>query len=68
MRVYHYNDFDENHQPVVKTITDQQILYEYWNYWECKMVQKFGDGDERITHENCIDDWIVVNWAWESKQ
>jgi hypothetical protein len=67
MKVYQYNDWDENDQPVVKTITDQQILNEYWDYWKGKMVQKFGEGDKLITQENCIDDWIAVNWAWEKK-
>ena len=67
MKVYHYNDWDENEQPVVKSVTEQQILSEYWDYWKSKMTQKFGAGDEKITEENCIEDWIAVNWAWEKK-
>ena len=31
------------------------------------MIAKFGEGHEYITEENCIYDWIVVNWAWEKK-
>jgi hypothetical protein len=66
VKVYCYNDWDENDKPSVKEITDQQILYDYWNYWEDKMM-RFGYGSEHITHDRCIDDWIVCNWAWEKK-
>jgi hypothetical protein len=45
--------------------TEQQILEDYWDYWNARMVAKFGEGHELITKENCIDDWIAVNWAWE---
>ncbi len=67
MKVYCYNDWDESNQPVVKTITDQQILYEYWDHWESKMAAKYGDTHELITHERCVEDWIICNWAWEKK-
>jgi hypothetical protein len=23
--------------------------------------------DENYTFEDCLEDWIAVNWAWESK-
>lgn len=64
MKVYQYYEQDVD-EPI--TITDQQILYDFWDYWQSKMVQKFGDCDPRITHENCIEDWIVTHWAWEKK-
>lgn len=50
---------------VVIEKTEQQILDEYWDYWSGRMIEKFGTGDERITQENCIDDFVVVNWAWK---
>lgn len=27
------------------------------------MKKKFGEGVE-LTQEQCLEDWIVVNWAW----
>lgn len=70
MKVYLCADYDKffNYgvHDVVR-ITDQQILYEYWNFWSERMIKKFGDDSELITHDNCIDDWIVVHWAWEEK-
>jgi hypothetical protein len=47
--------------------TEQQILDEYWGLWNVRMVAKFGESHELITKENCIEDWVVVNWAWEKK-
>lgn len=48
-------------EPVV--FTEEQILESYWDYWKHKM-QSVGKYDE-INRENCIRDWVVVNWAWE---
>lgn len=37
-------------------------------YWYNKMCQKFGKEhvDANYTKQDCIDDWVVVHWAWES--
>jgi hypothetical protein len=32
------------------------------------MEDHYGEGHELITKENCIEDWVVVNWAWEKKE
>jgi hypothetical protein len=47
------------------TITEDEILADYWSYWHNKMVRKFGPGDDLITTENCIKDWCVVHYARE---
>ena len=60
-RIYLYNE--QGHDKPVE-ITDDQIMYEYYPYWEEKMIKKFGIGHELITKENCIEDWCVVHWAW----
>ena len=65
MRTYLFNDWDENDNHVIREITEDEILEDYWNYWNERMVKKFGYGHELITKDNCINDWIVVNWAWE---
>lgn len=31
------------------------------------MADKYGEGHELITRENCIEDWVALNWAWEKK-
>jgi len=47
--------------------TEDQIIYEYWNHWSSRMADKYGEGHELITRENCIEDWVALNWAWEKK-
>lgn len=49
----------------VVILTEKEILERYWSFWEKKMVEKYGTGHELITKENCLDDWVTVNWAWE---
>lgn len=49
------------------TITDKEILEDYWDHWYAGMITKYGEGDELITEENCIDDWCVIHRAIEVK-
>ena len=43
------------------TMSDQEILDYYWNYWYDKM-NEHGPND-MATVENCIDDFCIVHWA-----
>ncbi|MCX6783271.1 MAG: hypothetical protein NTZ20_04795 [Candidatus Levybacteria bacterium] len=61
-KIYLYNEQGEDN-PL--EITDEQIINDYYPYWESRMIKKFGEGHELITRENCIEDWIIINWAWE---
>lgn len=47
------------------SITDEDILDTYWDYWVGEMlrVHKL----PMITPQSCIEDFVVVNWAWEVK-
>lgn len=32
-------------------------------------VEKIGkEYSDRYTFEDCLEDWMVVNWAWEVKE
>jgi hypothetical protein len=71
MKCYHYNEpvFSEYGNVIdyaVKTVTSDEIIKDFYDFWEIKMIEKYGRSDYRITPENCIEDWVVVNWAWES--
>lgn len=46
-------------------LSEQDILSRYWNHWSSLMTCKYGEGHELITEENCIEDFLVINWAWE---
>lgn len=51
----------------VLEVTEEDIINLYWAFWSGKMIKKYGEGHELITKENCIQDFLVVNWAWEKK-
>lgn len=75
MRYWCYNEpvwdeYGEAVDNVVVTVSDQEIIDTYYPWWYSKMVEKFGKEkvDSTYTKEDCIDDWVIVNWAWESKE
>lgn len=65
MKVYQYVEPDIDGNEITVTMNEDQIMQEYWAYWVDRMIE-VGKEDE-ISRENCISDWIVVNWAWELK-
>lgn len=69
MRYWRITYPDDNDQDVVETWSEEDVKQKYWPYWYGKMCDKFGKEyvDQNYTFEDCLDDWIVVNWAWESK-
>jgi len=73
MRYYSYNEFsnDENGEVIGKvvTVSEEELRKTYYPYWYDKMCKKFGKQivDENYSFEECLNDWIVVYWAWESK-
>jgi hypothetical protein len=64
MRRFAYNepsaDFSEN---TVVVVTEQDILDQYWDFWSDAMLHVHKS--PMITKENCLQDFVVVNWAWE---
>jgi len=62
MKTYCYMEYDLED---VLEITEDQILSEYWDWWSSKMIDKYGEGHELITEQNCIEDWCTIHFAWE---
>ena len=54
----------DNDVPIYTTLSEEQILMEYFDYWSGRM-KSVGKHDE-INPENCVYDWCVVHWAWET--
>ena len=52
------------------TMSEDDIRKEYWPYWYGKMCAKYGHQyvDDNFTFEDCLTDWIIVHWAWESNE
>ncbi len=69
MRYYCYNEpVGNGSENEVITNSEEDIRNEYYPYWYEQMCSKYGKDfvDKVFSFENCLEDWIVINWAWES--
>ena len=64
-RRYQYIEPDKNNNTITVTMNEDVIISTYWNFWKNKMIEKYGKECGLITKENCIKDWITINWALE---
>jgi hypothetical protein len=51
----------------IVVMSEDDLRREYWPYWYKKMCEKYEQSyvDTHYSFADCIDDWMVVNWAWE---
>jgi hypothetical protein len=70
MRYYSYNELGDDGENLVVTKSEEDVRKEYWPYWYGRMCEKFGKDhvDDLYNFEDCLDDWFVVNLAWEVKE
>ena len=62
----YYRTFEQTYGGDREVIMNEaEILQDYWPYWYGEMVRVHGADSPLITDENCIDDWVAVNWAVE---
>jgi hypothetical protein len=76
-RYYSYHEYDLDSElenktgggGYVVTLSEDEIREQYWPFWYDKMCEKFGkeEVDGKYSFEDCLDDWVIVNWAWEVK-
>lgn len=59
MRHFKYNEQGVD-EPI--TISENEIRKQFYPYY-VDMMRKVGKEDQ-ISWEGCLDEWIVVNWAW----
>lgn len=45
-----------------ETLSEQDIIDQYWVYWFTKMINN-QQPIEELTTERCIEDWCIVHWA-----
>jgi len=54
-------------EAVYSIYSDAAIIEEYWDSWESLGVLHNAKASLEkqvpLTHENCIQDWVSVNWA-----
>ncbi len=65
MRYFSYYEINLD----ILTKSEDDIRKEYYPYWYKEMCNKFGKEhtDENYSFEDCIIDFVIVNWAWEIK-
>lgn len=63
MRFFRWLEPDAAGEPVERTITDEEILTQYYPWWHTEMV-RIGKG-HLVSNQNCVDDFCVVHWAYE---
>ena len=71
MRYYRYiephDPTNDNFAPEIVTLSEQEILDYYWDYWYTGMCENFGKDtvDQEYTKDHCLKDWKAVHWAWQ---
>ena len=76
MKYWCYNEYDpesplaDSGGGYVVILSEQDILDQYYPYWSGRMIEKYGqeEFDKTWSKKECIEDWVIVNWAWESNQ
>jgi len=68
MRYYCYNEMTDDGDNEIVLVSEEDVRQTYYPYWYGKMCEKFGKDhvDNNYSFEDCLDDWVIVNWAWES--
>lgn len=56
IKFYRYEDTLGSH-----AISEDEIIAEYYPYWSSLMVK----AGRRPNIEDCLDDWIMIHWAWQ---
>lgn len=69
MRYFEYSEPDNEGNPEIKILSEEEILKNYWPYWHTQMCKKFGkeEVDKNYSFSDCLEDWVMVNWATEIK-
>ena len=60
MKYYTYVEPSEENAPVYVTMSEDKIIESYRHY----LLKRHNLSD--VTDEMVLDEWRVINWAWES--
>ena len=66
MRYFTYVEPDEDDNPLFFTHSEEHIRENYYPYWKEQMTK--AGLESKISFENCLDEWQIVNWAWETDE
>jgi hypothetical protein len=48
-----------------RSYSREDLIQDFWPWWSKKMTERYGENSLIITHDNCIADWLVVNYGHE---
>ena len=63
LRRFKYVELWDNYKLVEMIVTDQYIMDNYYPYWKFEMTRL--GREYNISAENCIEDFLTINWATE---
>lgn len=61
MRYFSYNELGVD---VPTTVSEDHIRETYYDYWLEQITKKYGENHD-FCFLDCIEDWMIVYWAWE---
>ena len=67
MRYFSYDELVEPGEGTsIVTVSEDDIRKEYYPWWYEKMCKKYGkeEVDKNWSFEDCLEDWIIIYWAW----
>jgi hypothetical protein len=69
MKYYTYVYPGDGMEPIYTTLSEEDIIAQYWDTWYIQMCKKFGEEyvKKYFCQYDCIDDWVTIHWAWESE-
>jgi len=58
----------ESQEIVYETLSEADIIQQYWPYWSSKMIDIYGEEEfkKQWSEKECIEDWVTIHWAWSS--
>ena len=69
MRYFRFNQPSNKTDCIYETVTvsEDDIINEYWDFWYRKMIQKYGQEkvDAKYGRAHCIKDWCKITHAWQ---
>lgn len=63
MKTYRYEEPGPHGEIIQVIINEDQIIAKYWNYW-CDRMKEAGK-EKEISRQSCIDDFVIIHWAYE---
>ena len=65
MKTYLYWEYREPYPDHPTEMTEDSIYNTHWDFFYAQMNKRFGPDFYLTTKEGCIEDWVIMNWAWE---